>query len=174
MGKSRKKSGGQTSPGEHTRPFDNRTVEEINNDAINKALVEENFENIELEAIEYEANTGKFVITSADSSSQDDTFRLVNPENDYQQVTVDRGSNRMLLLNREEGNGGLGDILSKIGEHVGQNTRNINVNYDPFQENSEGFIIRRGPDIIINSAYVDGLSTTEINSLMDDYFKQYG
>ena len=175
MGKNRKRNGGQTSPGENTRPFDNRTIDEINNDAINKALAEENFENIELEALEYEANQGKFIITNTDSSSDDETYKLVNPRKDYQQVTVDRGSNRMLLINRESGNSGLGDILSKIDEHVGQNTRNINIVYDPFlEQNDEGFIIRNGTDLVINSAYVDGSSTSEINDLLDDYFNNYG
>lgn len=170
-GRGRERSG--SNQGEPTRPYDYDTLEEQNNEAINKAMAEENFENIELEAIGYEANEGHFRITSTNSSSDSETFTLTNPTKDYQRVTVDRSTNRLLAMNRMEGNSGLGDILQKIDEHLGQNTRNINIVMDPYNDAS-GFISRKGPDITINSAFADGLSSTEVKGLMDEIFSTYG
>ena len=172
MGKNRKRKGAGSTLGEQNGTFDYDTLEKQNNDAINKAMVEENFQNIELEALEYEANEGHFRITSTDSSSDSNTFILTNPTKDYQRVTVDRSSNRLLLMNREEGNSGLGDMLQKIDEHLGQTTRNISIVMDPYNDAS-GFISRNGPDIVINSAYVDGLSSTEVKEMMDEIFETY-
>lgn len=172
MGKSRRRSGGtQGSQGEQNAPYDYDTIQQKNNDFINDALVDTDFENIELEALEYEANQSRMLLNSI---NRDGNISLINPENDNQSFTVERSANRTLLLNREGGDAGLGDVISRINNNISDSTRNVTVNWDPYEEKGEGFIYRKGPDLIVNSAYVDGLSTSEVNELIDDYFNNYG
>ena len=175
MGKSRRRNaspGGN--PGEPSNPYDYDTLQKKNNDFINDALVDTDFEHIELEALEYEANQAGMLLTSITRNGSTDNITLTNPENDNQSFTVERSANRTLLLNRESGDAGLGDVISRVNSHISTSTRNVTVNWDPYEENGQGFIYRNGPDLVVNSAYLDGVSTSEVNELIDDYFNNYG